>query len=142
MDYFYFKDGIPRTQGMQHFIDLSSRYDKFVSNFSCFKMKNLVFEKEYNEESLIRPIYDWFLEYVGPSADMIWDIDRLFFDDEPPSIPTSYLEWSKSIKFVFDSPSKWLLCDFINAISHKNKLFRGVAFNTEESAMLFKLTWG
>ena len=142
MDYYYFKEEIPQLQGMKHFIDLSNRYDEFISNYSCFKRKNFVFEKEYNTASIIRPIYDWILEYIGPSTDMIWDIDRLFFDDNPPNMPSTSFEWDKSTKFVFDNPSKWLLCDFISAISHRNKLFTGVAFTTEESAMLFKLTWG
>lgn len=141
MDYYYFEDGVPTSPGMKHFIDLSNRYDEFISNFSCYKLTNFVFEKDYSVESLIRPIYEWMLEYIGPSADMVWDIERLIFDSSPPVVPSNSLEWNKTIQFVFDCPTKWLLCESVY-VKSSQKVLRGIAFNTEESAMLFKLTWG
>ena len=126
-----------------HFIEIDKVFDLYSSSGRVFREKNFSHEEDYVNDILKRPLYEWLLETVGPSDDMIWDTDRLYFNKEDcPEIPRSREEWLSKRIFLFGNPNKWLLCSANSSIVLSTTPITGLAFKQKDSAMLFKLTWG
>lgn len=106
-------------------------------------MRNFTFTNEYVGGLVHRPVYEWLLEQIGPSDDMLWDIDRIYFEEEDcPKISYSKNEWYAERIFLFSNPNKWLICNVNSTNMKLSKEVSGIAFKQKDSAMLFKLTWG
>lgn len=126
-----------------HFIEIDHMVDLFSASSRVYRFANFKFEADYISDLIRQPVYEWLLEEIGPSDDMIWDIDRIYYKEEDcPKIAYSRHEWFAERKFIFSNPNKWLLCNANSSIVKLYKDVSGIAFKKEDSAMLFKLTWG
>lgn len=113
------------------------------SHISVYKLENFKFVKSYQVDIVIPEIYEWLLKEIGPSDDMIWDSDRIYFNKaDTPSITLNRITWLKERTFVFSNQNKWLLHSGQSCYYNSNKRITGIAFSNKDDAMLFKLTWG